>query len=110
MGAVCAFAAVAGVERGEGVPRGAGRKRWWEKRGEAVFQESGRVPDGLGLAWQVRGESARDLGGRGIAGEPVLNGRGEALDVTGGEKEPGVGNPKPGQKIGGGAGRGRRRK
>ncbi|WP_405561297.1 hypothetical protein [Streptomyces sp. NBC_01180] len=104
---MCAFAAVAGVERGEGVRRGAGRKRWWEKRGEAVFQEAGRVPDGLGLARQVRGKSARDLGGRGIAGEPVLYSRGEALDVTGGKKEPRVGHPKPGQEISGGAGHGR---
>lgn len=109
MGAVRAFAAVAGVERGEGLPLGAARQGRWEKRGEAVFEEAGRVPDGLGLTRQIRGESTSDLGGRGIAGEPVLDGRDETLDVAGGEKQPGVDRPKPGQKFSGGASRGGRR-
>ncbi|WP_371537987.1 hypothetical protein [Streptomyces sp. NBC_00466] len=103
-----AFAAVAGAERGEGLPRGAGRKRWWKKRGKAVFQEAGRMPDGLGLTRQVRGESTGDLGRGSIPSEPVLDGRGEAVDIAGGEKQPGVDHPKPGQKISGGAGRGGR--
>lgn len=60
--------------------------------------------DRYGLGRKVRGQGPGDLGGRRGAGEPGLDGGHEALDVSGGEQQPGVGEPEAGEEVGGRAG------
>ncbi|WP_234104166.1 hypothetical protein, partial [Streptomyces venezuelae] len=71
---------------------------------EPVLQEPGRMVDRYGLGRKVRGQGPGDLGGRRGAGEPGLDGGHEALDVSGGEQQPGVGEPEAGEEVGGRAG------
>ncbi len=107
MGAEGAFTAVAGLEGGDHHGEGGGWlggrewERGWEEGGEPVFEEAGRVVEGLGGRGEVRGEGAGDLVGGGVAGQPGVDGRGEAAYVVGGEEQSGVGQPEPGEEIGG---------
>lgn len=106
-GAEGAFAAVAGLERGDGDAWAGGGgevvgagEGWREEDGEAVFEEFGGVAEESG---RVVGEGVADGVGVGVAFEPGDDGGGELADVVLGERELGCVAAEVAEQRGGGA-------